>query len=116
MGKTIVENNRNFSDEAVVEFIKKGEYQFLPEIIDRYMPLIVSTAKAYLPQQNIDDAVQEASISLYSAIKNYDCEKSSFKTFASLCIKRSVISFARKNGAKSVIPDDMISSLEEKYS
>ena len=113
MGKTIVENNRNFSDEAVVEFIKKGEYQFLPEIIDRYMPLIVSTAKAYLPQQNIDDAVQEASISLYSAIKNYDCEKSSFKTFASLCIKRSVISFARKNGAKGVIPDDMISSLEE---
>ena len=113
MRKTIVENNRIFSDEAVVEFVKKGEYQFLPEIIDRYMPLIVSTAKAYLPQQNIDDAVQEASISLYSAIKNYDCEKSSFKTFASLCIKRSVISFARKNGAKGVIPDDMISSLEE---
>ncbi len=113
MRKNIVENSRIVSDEEAVEFIKQGEYQFLSEIIDRYMPLIVFSAKSYLPQQYVDDAVQEATISLYSAIKNYDLQKSSFKTFASLCIKRSVIAFARKNGAKGIIPDEMLSSLEE---
>ncbi len=113
MRKNIVENSRIISDEEAVEFIKQGRYEFLPEIINRYMPTIVSLSRAYLPKQNVDDAVQEATISLYSAVKNYNSEKSSFKTFASLCIKRSVIAFVRKNGAKSVIPDEMLSSLED---
>ena len=55
MRKTIVENNRIFSDEAVVEFVKKGEYQFLPEIIDRYMPLMQCKRQAFrfIPQLKI---------------------------------------------------------------
>lgn len=113
MRKNIVENNGIISDEEIVALINRGEYQYLPEIINRYMPLIVSTVKAHLPSQNVDDAVQEATISFYSAVKDYNSQKSSFKTFASLCIKRSVISFARKSGAKKIIPEDMISSLEE---
>lgn len=113
MRKNIVENNRIISDEEIVAFINRGEYQYLPEIINRYMPLIVSIVKAYIPPQSIDDAVQEATISFYSTVKDYNSQKSSFNTFASLCIKRSVIAFARKSGAKKNIPENMISSLEE---
>ena len=112
MRKNIVENNGIISDEEIVALINCGEYQYLPEIINRYMPLIVSTVKAHLPSQNVDDAVQEATISFYSAVKDYNSQKSSFKTFASLCIKRAVISFVRKNGAQKNIPDEMLSSLE----
>ena len=60
----------------------------------------------------INEAVQEATIALYNAIKTYDSQRSSFSTFASLCIKRAVISFVRKNGAQKNIPDEMLSSLE----
>ncbi len=112
MGKNIVENSQILSDELAVELIKTGEYQYLPVIIEHYMPLIVSVAKAYLPLSQVDDAVQEATIALYDAIKTYDAQKSSFNTFASLCIKRSIITFARKNGAQKNIPNDMLTSLE----
>ena len=112
MRNIIVENSQIVSDELAVKLINEGEYQLLPVIIEHYMPLIVSTAKGYLPEPYIDDSVQEATIALYNAIKTYDPQKSSFHTFASLCIKRSVIAFARKNGAKKQIPDEMLSSIE----
>ena len=113
MRNIIVENDQILSDEMVVKHIKEGEYQFLPVIIEHYMPVIISNAKTYIPSLYIDDAVQEATIALYSAIKTYNPEKSSFNTFASLCIKRAITSFARKIGAQKNVPDDMLSSLED---
>ncbi len=113
MRKTIVENSQNLSDEQVVTLIKQGEYQLFSIMVERYMPLIVSMAVSLLPKQYVDDAVQEATIALYSSVKSYDLQKSSFYTFASLCIKRSVITFARKSGAQKQIPDDLISSIDE---
>ncbi len=112
MGNIIVENGQILSDEAAVKLINEGEYQLLPFIIRQYMPVIVSTVKSYLPAPYVDDAVQEATIALYNSIKTYDPQRSLFSTFASLCIKRAVIAFARKNGAQKNIPDEMLSSLE----
>ncbi len=112
MRKNIVENNQVMSDESIVKLIQEGEYALLPTIIEHYMLAIVSTAKGYLPAPYVDDAVQEATIALYNAIKTYDPQKSSFSTFATLCIKRAVIAFARKNGAQKNIPDELLSSLD----
>ena len=112
MRKNIVENNQVMSDETIVKLIQEGEYALLPIIIEHYMPLIVYIAKGCLTAPYIDDAVQEATIALYNAIKTYNSQKSSFSTFASLCIKRAVIAFARKNGAQKNIPDDLLSSLD----
>ena len=113
MRNFIVENSQILSDELIVKRINEGEYQFLPVIIERYMPIIVSNVKTYIPAPYVDDAVQEATIALYNAVKTFDAEKSSFSTFVSLCINRAVISFARKNGAQKNIPDGMVSSLED---
>ena len=113
MRNIIVENNQVVSDEEAVELIKAGEYGLLPIIIERYMSVIVANAKGYLPAAYVDDAVQEATIALYNAIKTYDPQKSSFSTFATLCIRRSVFSFARKNGAQRNIPDELVASLED---
>ena len=112
MRKNIVENNQVMSDESIVKLIQEGEYALLPTIIEHYMLAIVSTAKGYLPAPYVDDAGQEATIALYNAIKTYDPQKSSFSTFATLCIKRAVIAFARKNGAQKNIPDELLSSLD----
>ena len=56
--------------------------------------------------------MQEATIALYNAIKTYNPQKASFSTFATLCIKRAVIAFARKIGAQKNIPDELVSSLD----
>ena len=113
MRKIIVENNQLMSDEEVVKLINEGEYNLLPIIIEHYMSVIVSTAKGYLSAPYVDDAVQEATIALYNAIKTYDPQRSAFSTFASLCIKRAVIAFARKNGAQKNIPDELLASLDD---
>ena len=112
MRNIIVKNGQTISEELAIKLINEGEYQLLPHIIEHYMPSIVATVKCYLPAPYVDDAVQEATIALYNAIKTYDSQRSSFSTFASLCIKRAVISFVRKNGAQKNIPDEMLSSLE----
>lgn len=113
MSNIFIENNQTLSDELLVEKIKNGEYKFLPFIIDHYMSAIVYYAENFLPEAYVDDAVQEATIALYNAVKQYDSQKSSFKTFANLCIKRSIFAFARKNGAQKNIPDDMRFSLND---
>lgn len=113
MGKSFVENTKNLTDDEVILLINSGEYEKLQIIIDRYLPLIVKTAKQYCAPSQVEDAVQDAIFALYSGVKNYDKQRSAFSTFASLCIKRSVISGVRKSAAQRNIPDGMLSSIEE---
>lgn len=113
MGINFVENNKKLSDNEVISLINAGEYENLQIIIDRYLPLIIKTAKKYCPSNEVEDAVQEATFALYSAVKNYDPKKATFSALASVCIKRSVIAHLRKNNAQKVIPEDLHLSLEE---
>ncbi len=113
MRKSFVENNKKMTDNEVISLINKGQYENLQIIINRYLPLIIKTAKTYCPQNLVEDAVQEATFALYQAVKDYIPEKSSFSAFASLCIKRAVISLSRKTVSQKAIPQDMLSSIEE---
>lgn len=113
MGKIFVENNKKLSDNEIISLINAGEYENLQIIIERYLPLIIKTAKKYCPQNEVEDAVQESTFALYSAIKKFDPTKATFSTFASVCIKRSVIAHLRKNNAQKVIPDELLLSIEE---
>ena len=113
MGINFVENNNKMTDNEVISQINAGNYELLSVIIERYLPLIVKIAKQYLPSAQLEDAVQEATFALYSAIKNYDGQKATFKTFATVCIKRSVISILRKTNALKSVPQELISSIDE---
>lgn len=112
MSKNFVENNNKITDEEVLASINSGNYEMVSVIIERYIPLIVKIAKQYLPQTQVEDAVQEATFALYSSIKSYDSEKSVFSTFATTCIKRSVISQIRKTNSLKNIPQELITSIE----
>lgn len=109
----IVENHNNLSDEEIAEAIKSGSYELFPVIIERYLPRIHYFVKKYCKDNNTEDSVQEATIALYSAVGNYDRKKSSFATFASLCIKRSVISALRSSRRRKDIPDELLSPFED---
>lgn len=108
-----VENYNNLTDNEVILLIKKGDYELLQIIIERYYPVILSYIKKYCPEQYREDAVQEATLALYSAVKDYDPSKAAFSTFASLCVKRSVLSVLKSRQRKKTIPDELVSSIEE---
>ena len=108
-----VENYESLSDEEIVARINGGNYELLSVIIERWLLRILYYVKKYCGENDAEDAVQEATIALYSAVKNFDGEKSSFATFASLCIKRSVISTLKSSKRQKDIPDELLSSYDD---
>lgn len=113
MGKKIVENYENISDEAIVSLVTNGDFEPLGILINRYYSTILMYIEQLCPPEFREDAIQEATVALYSAIKAFDNEKSSFSTFAGVCIKRSVMSFVKSQCRKKAIPSQLVSSLED---
>ena len=113
MRNTFVENNKNMSDDEIICKINNGDYELLQVIIERYYPVILNCVRKYCPAVYTEDAVQEATVALYSAVKTFDGEKSSFSTFATLCIKRAVISALKKAKRTKNIPDELIDPIDE---
>ena len=113
MRSIFVENYKNASDEEIVAQICGGDYELLPVIFGRYDKRIRYYADKYCRESDREDAAQEASLALYSAVKNYDKDKSSFSSFASLCIKRSVIDCAKRAGRKKNIPEELLEPIED---
>lgn len=113
MSIDFVENYENMSDEELVALINGGDFELLQVIIARYLPCIHHYAGLYCAENEREDAVQEATYALYSAVKNFDSEKSSFSAFAALCIKRSVIASLKQTKRRKNIPDELLSPIDE---
>ena len=113
MRNNFVENNKKMSDDELIALINCGDYEQLGILLERYYPTMVYYAKKYCPEEMREDAVQEANLALFSAVKGYDSEKASFSTFASLCIKRAVLNLLDSRCKKKNIPDELLSSIEE---
>lgn len=113
MRNTFVEINENLSDNELIKKINSGEYELLHIIMKRYHSVILYYVNKYCPALYREDAMQEASFALYSAVKNFKPDKSSFSTFATLCIKRSVITSFKNQQSQKNIPDELLSPIDE---
>lgn len=113
MGKNFVEINENLPDDEIIRLINNGDYELLQIIIRRYHSVVAYYVNKYCPLSQKEDAYQEATFALYSAVKTYDSNKSSFSTFANLCIKRSVIGLLRNSKHSKNIPDELLSSIDD---
>ena len=113
MGINFVENYKNMSDGELIVLINQGNLDLMQVIIDRYYHTVLFYIKKYCPETIREDAIQEATLALYGAVKGYDSSKSSFSTFASLCIKRSVLGVLKNNQRKKDIPEELISSIDD---
>ncbi|MEE1198852.1 MAG: sigma-70 family RNA polymerase sigma factor [Acutalibacteraceae bacterium] len=104
------EKTVDYSDEELVSFINSGNDDVIHVLVNRYMPLINNKAREFSLSYGIDndDLVQEGLIALYSAVKVYKDEVSLFSTFASVCIKRGLLSFCRSQNRKKDIPRDKL--------
>ena len=113
MGNNFVENSNNLTDEEIINLINQGKVELLEVIIKRYTPVISFYAQKYCAEFQREDAVQEATYALYSAVRSYDSAKASFSTFADLCIKRSVLGVLKSSKRLKNIPDELMSSIDD---
>ena len=99
--------------EDINDILKKaqsGDNEAISLILKEYSKLLSSNArKYYLVGAEKEDLVQEGILGLLKAIKFYDETKSSFSSFAFLCIRREMISAIRKaNTQKNVMLNEAL--------
>lgn len=104
----------DLSDDVIIRDIQEGKEELLSVIFNRYRPVVSLLAKKFSssPWEH-DDLVQEGLIALYSAIRLYDFSSASFSTFASVCIKRGMISALRQSNKARHIPDEKFLTVDE---
>ena len=93
-------NNGEIMEENINTILKKaqtGDSEAIDWIVKEYSKILSFHAqKYYLIGAEQEDLLQEGILGLLKAIKFYDETKSSFSSFAFLCIRREMISAIRK--------------------
>ncbi len=114
MCKLFVEKYKDLSDFQLIELIQQNDEQAFNILFARYLPLIKTIVSKHIENaSDFEDMLQEATISFYYATIFYDFHSSSFKTYFSLCIERSIASSMRKGFAKKRIPCSMVTNIDD---
>ena len=82
----------NLTDEQIIEKYRAGDENALDFLLNKYKSLAGKISRSYfLVGAEPEDILQEAMLGLYSACRKYTQDgKTSFKTFATLCINRAI--------------------------
>ena len=101
-----IENLDSLNDEALARLAQNGSSDAEHTLVVRFMPLVRIKARPYfLIGADHSDLVQEGSIGLFSAIRDYDCEKhTSFRTYAEVCIGNNIIAAIKRATRKKHFP------------
>ena len=90
------EYSEDTTDEELLSAVRAGDSDAQDALIRKYTRVVRACARPYfLNGGDSEDLIQEGMLGLLSAIRSYDAEKASFRTFAILCIRRSIISAVR---------------------
>lgn len=93
--------NEELINDEVIKLAQNGDQEALDLILKEYKKLIYLNIRNYfLIGADQDDLLQEGTIGLLKAIKNYSEGKASFKTFATLCIRRQILTAVRSSTAQ----------------
>lgn len=88
-------------NDEIVKLAQDGDQEALDLILKEYKKLIYLNVRNYfIVGADQDDLLQEGTIGLLKAIKGYVKGKSSFKTFATLCIRRQILTAVRSSTAQ----------------
>lgn len=96
----------NVTDEQLALLSQMGDKRASELLLNKYKFLVKSICnKFFIAGSTKDDIIQEGMIGLYRAIMNFKSEKNdSFSAFASMCIKRRVLSVMNSANRKKNIP------------
>lgn len=112
-----VEKYDNLSDKELITKIRENDQEAFETLFKRYYSNI-----KYLVSNNCkdpseaEDLLQDATITFYYATQMYDFDSSSFATFLSVCVERSLKSTIRKASAQKRIPSNLLVSIDEETS
>ena len=109
MLKIFVEKYNNLSDEELITMIRNNEQAAFEALFARY----ISKLKYIISQNKFnavdkEDLLQDATISFYYATQMYDFHSSTFSSFLTLCVERSLNSTIKKAMALKRIPGNMM--------
>jgi RNA polymerase sporulation-specific sigma factor len=92
-GESVSMTMENLVTDELLDQAKNGDQEAVGKIFDQYKNFVFLKARNYfLMGAEKEDLIQEGMIGLLKAIRAYDKDKTaSFKTFASICIKRQLI-------------------------
>lgn len=114
MCKNFVEKYNNLSENQLIMLIREDNQEAFESLFNKYLPLIKHIiSRNMFNGDDFDDMFQDATISFYYAAQMYDFHSSSFSTFLTICIERSLKSSLRKNMAQKRIPKELIVPIEE---
>ncbi|HKD31913.1 MAG TPA: RNA polymerase sporulation sigma factor SigH [Gaiellaceae bacterium] len=83
---------RELEDLQLVMRARNGDGKALDELIRRYQGFVRLKASSYfLAGGDAEDLIQEGLIGLYKAVRDFSPDKSSFRSFAELCVTRQII-------------------------
>jgi len=83
---------RELEDLQLVMRARNGDSSALDGLIRRYSGFVRLKASSYfLAGGDSEDLIQEGLIGLYKAVRDFSPEKSSFRSFAELCVTRQII-------------------------
>lgn len=98
-------------DLELITKAKSGNENSLNELMAIYKKLVTKISRKYfIIGADLNDVIQEGMIGLFNAYTNFDVSKNvQFKTFASLCINRQIITAIKKayKNSKSDLLDDL---------
>ena len=83
---------RELEDLQLVLKVRNGSKAAQDELMRRYYGFVRLKASSYfLAGGDSEDLIQEGLIGLYKAVRDFSPEKSSFRSFAELCVTRQII-------------------------
>lgn len=93
-------------EKILLQQAKNGDEKAINMLMDLYKPLVTIIARKYfLINATTDDLIQEGMLGLFKAYRSYNLSsKTSFKTFASVCIKRQIQTALIANNRNKNIP------------
>lgn len=98
-------------DIILIEKARNGDENSLNNLMNKYKHFVSKIAKKYfIIGADFSDVIQEGMIGLFNAYSKFDASKNvMFKTFASVCINRQIITAFKKayKNIKSELFDDI---------
>ena len=113
--RMLAEKFAHMSDEEIVELARESDEGALSYILAKYRNFVRAKARPYfLIGADREDIIQEGTIGLYKAIRDYNQHKQSpFKAFAELCVTRQIINAIKTATRQKHIPLNSYVSLNK---
>lgn len=99
--------------ELIDLYISSSDETALKELIEKHTPQIYNFVRRFVNANEADDITQEVFIKIWKNLKNFNKDKSSFKTWIFTIARNTIIDFLRK---RKIILFSDLDTREENFS